>query len=420
MLSSLLVALTMLVGVPATAQAPVPTIERVADIQVHGNTLTSEARILELSGIQTGSPVTHSTVDEVAARLRNAQLFQRVEVLKRYASIADASQIAIVIVVDEGPVRVVVGDGDAPATVERRRGPQWMFLPILTFEDGYGLSYGVQSTIPEPFGKGSRVSFPVTWGGEKRAAMELEAPLGAGPVTRIRAGVGLSRRENPYFDEPDDRGRVWGRVERDIRGSLRLGATGAFERVAFLGEHETFLQTGVDAVIDTRLDPFLPRHAVYARAAWDALRFDRAPDANRLTLDASGYLGFVGQSIVVLRGQRVDASRPLPLALRPLLGGGAVLRGFDAGSAIGDTLVTASGELRVPLTSPLSIGKVGVSALLDVGSVYDEGGHVSAQRFERGVGVGVWLSATFVRASVHITHGLGGSTRALCGLTASF
>lgn len=394
--------------------------ERVADIQIHGNTLTADARIRELAGIEVGSPVTPSLPDDVASRLRNARLFQHVEVLKRFASIADPSQVAIVIVVDEGPVRIVDPGGGGQVRVEKRRGPPLMFLPILSVEDGYGVSYGLQTSIPEPFGAGSRVSFPLTWGGERRAGVEMERPTTRGPLSRILAGGEVTRRTNPFFEEHDVRQRAWVRIERDLGRSLRVGATGAFERISFMGDHGRYVQTGVDAVLDTRVDPFLPRNAVYGRATWDRLRFDHTPDASRSELEARGYLGAIGQSVVVLRGLRQDSSEALPPPMRPLLGGAANLRGLRAGSALGDTLVAMSAEWRVPLTSPLSIGKIGVSAFVDMATVYDKGSHLRDHDFDRGAGVGVWLSAALLHANISIAHGVGGSTRAHVGLSATF
>src|ERR1700749_1187225 len=86
-------------------QAP-SAAEVVAQIQVRGNVATSDADIRQLAGIEVGMPVAADVVDAVTARLRAAKRFERVEVLKRYASISDPTQVVIVIVVDEGPVSI--------------------------------------------------------------------------------------------------------------------------------------------------------------------------------------------------------------------------------------------------------------------------------------------------------------------------
>ena len=61
------------------------------------------------------------------------------------------------------------------------------------------------------------------------------------------------------------------------------------------------------------------------------------------------------------------------------------LRGFEAGTAVGDTLVAGSVEVRTPLTSPIRIAKFGVNAFVDVGTVYDTGSRLADQTFRRGL-----------------------------------
>src|SRR5207247_7437812 len=136
------------------------------------------------------------------------------------------------------------------------------------------------------------------------------------------------------------------RAEREIVRSVRVGATAGWQHVSFLGTDDSFGHAGVDAVLDTRLDPMLARNAIYARAAWDHLSFRGSDSNNRSELEARGYIGLVGQTVLVLRLLRADASRPLPAYLQPILGGLANVRGFKAGTAVGDTLVASSAELR--------------------------------------------------------------------------
>jgi outer membrane protein assembly factor BamA len=406
----------LVLAILAGGQAPV---ERIASIQVHGNVITPDAEIVRLAGVQFGMPVDADLLASAANRLRETGRFERVEVLKRFASIADPSQIALVIIVDEGPVAMTRNGETGGVEIVRRRGPRLMYLPILGFEDGYGFSYGIRTTLPDAIGEGSRLSVPLTWGGEKRAAIELEQPLG-GPVSRLQAGAGFVRRTNPYFDRDDSRRRLWARVERDLSPALRVGVSGSVDRVSFAGSHDRMWRLGADVVLDTRLDPMLARNAVYARAAWDRLMFGQAADAHRTDLEARGYLGLPGQAVVVGRVLRQDSNRPLPDYERPLLGGLHSLRGFGAGSMVGDTLVSASMELRLPLTSPLSVGKFGVSAFVDAAAIYDKGARLYSQPFERGVGGGLWMAATVFRLNAYLAHGLGGSTRAQFDTTVLF
>ena len=394
--------------------------EVVHDIRIHGNVATSDDEIRRLAGVDVGMPLAADTVEIVTNRLRATKKFEKVEVLKRFASIADPSQIVLVIIVDEGPVKIErTGDESAPVRVVRTRGPRLMFLPIITAEDGYGLIYGARFGVPDPIGKDSRLSFPLTWGGDKRAAAEVEKDFHGG-LTRLSGGAAINRREHPFYEQDEDRGRVWVRGEREIVRAFRVGATGGWQHVSFLGTDDNFTHAGVDAVVDTRRDPMLARNAVFGRAALEHLDSHDSGGNDRSELEARGYIGLIGQSVLVLRALRDDASRPLPLYLQPMLGGLANLRGFKAGTAVGDTLVASSAELRVPLNSPLEIAKIGVSAYFDAGTVYDKGERLSDQTFRKGFGGSVWVSAAFIRFNLAVAHGIGSSTRVHFGGSLAF
>ena len=422
-----MLAVLLLIGAAGLAQAPsdpaaaVQPIEVIAELRVHGNAVVSTEDVVNLTGVSVGAPFQPGTASEIAERLRASGRFRSVEVLKRFASIADPSRIAVVIVVDEGPVRIVwdPDSGSAPRTV-RRRGPPLMFLPVLDGEDGYGLTYGVRFAIPNVAGSRSRLAFPLTWGGDKRAAAQLEKDFSRGPFDRLEAGVSASRREHPFHEQNDDRFRVWARAERDLTAQVSTGATIASGRVSFLEVDRRFLQTGVDVTFDNRVDPMLARNAVYARAGWNRFRFGESEVFHQHDLDVRGHAGLIGQSVLVARAYRSGADRQLPLFLQPILGGIDNLRGFRAGTAVGDTLVAGSLELRVPITSPLNIGKLGLNVFFDAATVYDRYERLADQRFEKGVGAGVWVSAAFFRLNVAVARGIGSGTRAHFGTTLSF
>ena len=410
----------------------------VAGIQVQGNTATTDEEVRRLADVRIGMPVDDTTIEAVAARLRAAKRFERVEVLKRFASIADPSQIMLVIIVDEGPVQIVMtGDPDHPTRVARKRLPNLLVLPILDKEDGRGLTYGARLTLPDPnwMGKRSRVTFPLTWGGSKRAGIDLEKRLDGGLLDRVTAGGSISRRTNLAFQQDDDRARLYVRGEREFTRTLRLGAATAWQHASFEGVADRFTQVGGDVIVDTRVDPILARNAVYARAAWEHLRFGDGTrvtpsqtgsyagyrgSANRTELDGRGYLGVIGQAVLAGRVQRVDSDRPLPPYLQPQLGGLSTLRGFRAGSEVGDTMVAMSAELIVPLTSPLKIGKMGVSAFIDRGTVYNKGERFSDQTLKEGYGGSVWFAATVFRLNIAVAHGRGASTRVHIGGNVTF
>ena len=416
MLPALLLAMALTGGAPDDAGQG----EVIADIRIQGNLLTSDEEVRRIAGVDIGVALAVTTIEEAGARLRAAKRFERVEVLKRFASIADPTRIALVIIVDEGPVHIVkTGDPTRPTRVVRNRGPGLLFLPLLDSEDGYGLTYGVRVTWPNPLGARSRLSVPMTWGGSKRVAVEIDQTIGRGPLSRAQAGASIGHRDNPYFDEDDGRARVWVRGERNIGRVVRAGATGGWQRVAFAGSRESFPFVGADVAIDTRLDPALPRNAVYARASWERLGFSGRP-THRHLVEGRGYLGLIGQNTLVVRAVREDANQPLPPAFQPLLGGMANLRGFRAGTDAGDTLVAGSIEFVAPLTSPLHIGKLGVSVFGDAGTVYDSGQRLADEPFKQSYGGSVWFSAAFLRLTLAVARGVGASTRVHLGGGVSF
>lgn len=393
--------------------AQTPAREVIAEVRVHGNQVVPDVEVLRLAGVVIGAPFTDTTIAEITARLRDSRKFESVEVLKRFASIEDPSRIVVVIIASEGPVRVTDSllPGGNPQVVQRGVWRNLMFIPILDLEDGYGVTFGARIAYPHPIGPRSRLSSPLTWGGMKRAGVELDRTFTRGPFSRIEFGAGVQRRRNPAYDEDDDRRRVWARAER-ATGPFRMGATVNWQRVAFGAIKEDMRSLALDGAIDTRLDPVLPRNAVFVSASIERFYFSSgAPALNRTRVDARAYIGFIGQQVLVVRGLREAACRPEPIYLRSLLGGWSNLRGFETGFLTGDTLVAASVEWRAPITSPLSVGKLGISLFADWGTAYDKGQRFSDQTLHQGLGGSLWFSVAAFRLSVGVAHGRDAGTR---------
>jgi outer membrane protein assembly factor BamA len=409
-------ALLLFTALAAAPSAAVQQPEILADVRVHGNVLTPDDEIKRLAGITAGSPVTPETAADVTARLRDTGRFKRVEVLKRFASIADPTLVVLVIVVDEGAVAIQTFDDAAtPPRVVKRRWPNMLIFPILDAEDGYGVRYGVQFGLAGRLGANSRLSFPLTWGGEKKAGAEFDKIFASGPIGRVTGGAAVVQRTNPFAEQADTRRRVWLRAERPLASIIRLGAGAGRQHVSFAGTDDRFTHAGADIALDTRRDPVLPRNAVDIRAGIERLTFASIGSATRTEIDARGYVGLIGQNVIAVRALRQTSNRPLPLYARPLLGGMANLRGFPAGAAAGDTLVAGSIEALVPLTSPLSIGRFGVSAFVDAGTVYPHGERFADHPLKKGVGGTVWFSAAFIRLGLAVARGVGATTRVHVG-----
>jgi outer membrane protein assembly factor BamA len=410
----MLTTVMLVLQVAAAAEVPAPAQganERVVATQVHGNVVTTSDDVLKLAGIIIGMPVTDDALWEAQEKLVASGLFESVEIRKRYASLDDSTQVLLVVVVDEGDIRLErTDDPDNPVRAVRRTGPRLMLLPIFEVEYAYGLTYGARVTFPEAVGEGSQLSVPLSWGGYKQAAVELARVFGRDNVTRLAGGGLLEQRENPFFDEDDTRQRLWARVDRGVWRHLWAGTHVAWENAEMGDADDRLTYVGVDATFDGRRDPYLARDALFGHVAWERVFVDDGDTTDRTRLEGRGYLGLFWQSTLVARALKEDADGGLPPYLLPVLGGGDNLRGFPAGTAVGDTLVAGTLEWRVPVTSPLGIGRVGLSAFVDAGTVYAEGEELGDQSFRYGVGGGVWFSMPLIRLTMSVAHGIDGPT----------
>ncbi len=424
------VAAVCLGGAPAIAQAP----ETIAEIRVHGNHTTPDTDILALAALATGEPATDARLAEAEGRLRASGRFAGVEVRRRNRSIADPSEILVILLVDEHDA--VGGDNLVPGPAARMLSAG-MLLPIVGYADGYGLTYGARVSFIEPLGPGTRVSVPATWGGERRAAVEVERRFGrraidppargavptedtsSGANVLVRGSASLSRRVNPHYDVPDARREFTAHVERPLRPWLRAGASGRVARVDFAETQAWHQAAGVQLTFDTRGDPSFPRNAVHATLGVDRIHF-AGGSAARASADFHGYAGIGGSAVLALRAAAARAGAPLPPPEEMLLGGSTTLRGYRAGHRAGDGLALLSAEVRMPLTSPLNVGRFGVKAFVDAGTTWDAGARLADQRFDRGIGAGVYFGAAVVTANVDVAWPETGKPRVHVAVGVSF
>ena len=392
-------ALALLLSGPNVASAqPSPGV--VAEVRVHGNHTTPDADVLAIVGEVIGKPATDSLVAEVATRLDKSGRFDGVEVRKRFRSIDNPDDILLMVVVDEVPG---ITEDDLTPSPWKKLTSSGMFLPILRSEDGYGFTYGGRVSFVDRLGPRSRISFPISWGGERQARAQLERTFTGGPISRIAAEAGIGRRENPHFEIADTRTSFHGRAESAVQRWLRLGAGGGTDDVKFGALRDRLVRWGGDLTIDTRVDPAFPRNAVHATFGLERLSFD-AGQANRRTADARGYVGLLGQTVLAVRALSLTASAPLPEYEQGLLGGAATIRGYDAGYRAGDNIAALSAELRVPLTTPLSVGRFGIKAFVDAGTAYAHGEKLGDQRLDRGYGGGAYLHLTILSLSLDVAR----------------
>jgi outer membrane protein assembly factor BamA len=392
----------------------------VGEVRVHGNHTTPDADILGIVGDVVGKPATDQLIAEIEIRLERSGRFDGVEVRKRFRSIENPDDILLMVVVDEFPGidELDIMRGKVPSPIGRF----WssgMFMPILYSEDGYGFTYGGRASFVDRLGPRSRVSVPLTWGGERQARVQVERSFQSGPIERIAGEYGIGRRENPHYEIPDRRVSLRARVESAPVRWLRFGAGGRRDDVLFGSVEDTVSRFGGEVTLDTRVDPAFPRNAIHATFGVDRVGFD-AGRANQKRVDVRGYVGLFGQTVLAVRGMSVTTDTPLPLYEHNLLGGAANLRGYDAGHKAGDNLAAASAELRIPLTSPLNVGRFGVKAFVDWGAIYGVGQKLSDQTFDRGIGGGAYLHLTVVSLSLDVARSLTGKTRFHFGLGVTF
>lgn len=406
------VIIVLFVVFPLVAQAQ----ETIAEIRVHGNHTTPDADVIGLSGLKPGDPATDARLAEAEQALRKSNRFDDVELRKRFRSIDNPADILIMIVIDE---RAGVSADDLTPGFGARVRSSMVWWPIFNYADGYGFTYGIRPAFTDPIGQDSRLSFPFSWGGERRAGVELERSFND---QRTRAGVAfwVNRRVNPFFDVPDVRQQVRFEADHAIVPWMRVGGSASIAQVEFGDSYDAGLVVGGPHVtFDTRIDPLFPRNAIYTRIGWEAVSFETG-SAGRWTTDARGYVGIGPRTVVALRGQLERSDGPLPEPEQSLLGGWDSLRGYRTGYRAGDSMAAVSAEVRVPLNSPLRVSKLGVKAFIDAGTVWNSGTSLGDQPFERGIGGGVFLGAAVMKLDLDIAWPEDGKPRVHFAMGISF
>lgn len=392
-------------------------VEHIGAIRVHGNHTTPDADVLRLAAVEPGQPFTAETLDGIRKRLENSGRFRSVDVRKRYDSLTDLSAVLIVIVVEEQAGIALDVPNPGPLRTLRAN---TMWMPILRSDDGYGLTYGARVSVVDVLGRRTRVSAPFSWGGERRAAVEIERRFERGPFTRLTGTGGITRREHPTLDIGDRRTGVTLRAERAMARWLQVAGTGGVSDVRFGVVDDRLKAVGGELVVDTRRDPAFPRNAVYAAVGLQRLWFDTSPDTARFTADVRGFLGLFGQTVLALRAQHVRAADPLPVFEQALLGGDSTLRGFRLGYRSGDRLLAGSAEVRLPLSTPRHLTRMGVAVFADTGTVYGARDPLDGATWDTGVGAGLFLQAPLVGVRLDVARGLGSGTRVHFSLGTTF
>jgi outer membrane protein assembly factor BamA len=392
------------------AQSPPPAAspEVVGEVRIHGNYRTPDAQVLSLAGVAIGRPLEANGLEAVATRLRRSGRFEAVEVRKLGRSLDDPSDVALIIIVREVPGADALGNLPGPFA---RLGRSLMALPVLDYVDGYGLTLGGRLSFVNVLGRDGMVSVPLTWGGTKRAAIEIDKRVLGAPISRVQVSAFVSSRDNPHFDVGDRRSGVALEVSRSFRTIVTAGARAGWASVTFGAARDRVATYGVHLAADTRSNPAFPRNAILAEADWTRLDSRRQAPVNRFQSGFRGYVGLPWTAVLAVGGTFESADGPEPDFEKALLGGADNLRGFRAGSFAGDNLLAASIELRVPTTSPMRFGQSGIVVFGDAGSAWNHGEHRRDAPVERGYGAGWYLVAPFVRVNIDLGYGVGKGAR---------
>ena len=382
--------------------------ETVAEVRVHGNATLNDATVIQLAGVTVGQPLDAGSVAAIEKRLKDSGRFDEVRVQKRYRTLA-MDEVSLVLVVHERPGLSATG---APPSVVRQLRQRLMFFPIFHYDDGYGWTYGARTSVVDVAGKGTRLSVPLSWGGTRRAAVEVDRTFRSGPLTRLSGSFGIAQRENPRYSIDDRRTEVEARAERRLFNRLTLGAEAGRTRISFSPVRESFWTTGADITLDTRNDPAYPSDAILASAGWSRLNAigvtsfgSSGASIDRYRLDARGYKRLFGQNVLAVRVAYDTASAPLPAYEQWLLGGSS-LRGTRSGDFAGDTRLLWSAEVRVPFSSPLSAGRTGFSVFTDGGAVAPYRARIFDQPRYRSVGAGLWLTVKVFSLNLDVARSL--------------
>ncbi|HUU32523.1 MAG TPA: hypothetical protein VMW48_00605 [Vicinamibacterales bacterium] len=389
-----------MVGLAAVAAAQ-PVDPPIVEIQAHGNYVTPDVEVVTLSGLHVGEASSEAALAAARRRLEASGRFAAADVQKLSRSIDDPNDVVVMLFVEELPG--ASADVPRPGWLKQTAaGLQW--LPVLRYDEGYGLTYGLQPAVADLVGANSRVSLPLTWGGERRAAIDVSRSFDGPIVSRVTASAGIRRTEHPAFDVIERRTGGGARLERQFGSNLRVGAAASRERVRFGDERAEVTAYTADLTLDTRLDPSFPRNAAWGRAELGRLNV-AAGVRRRHRVDGHVALGLPAGSALTLSAFQLSSDGALPGYEQAMIGGGPSLRGYRVGYRVSDNAAGASASWALPLGSPLNVARTGVRLFADWAGVYQAGTNWQAAAYDRGLGAGWFAHAPGFTLGLDVARG---------------
>ena len=230
----------------------------IVEIRIHGNHSTPDADVLALTGLAVGQPASDEVLEAARARVEASGRFEAVTVRRLERSIDTPNDFMVLVEVTERPG--VSPEDLTPGWITRLTSER-LWVPVLRYDEGYGMTYGLQTALDGAFGGTSQLTVPATWGGERRIGLEGTRSFEGRGLSRVQAGADLRRTEHPAFDLVEERARVFGRLEGALTSTTRVGLEAARDRVRFDGAKDDVTRLTADLMVDTRVDPAFPRNA---------------------------------------------------------------------------------------------------------------------------------------------------------------
>lgn len=367
----------------------------VTEIRFHGNHSVPDTEMASEIGIAVGDDYIDADKDRIEAAMMATDRFEWVDVRSRYRSFSSDGPVALIIVVKEKP----------PAK------KKFMFFPILSITDEYGLTFGGRVTTLDLLGLNERLTFPATLGGLKQASGEASFFLNRPVVDEFVFGGGIAQWENPHYKIEDTRTRFSSEVRKQV-GRFHYALHGGWTNARFGPLDDSMLNYGFALTLDGRQEKLLPRDTGFVQFGLNRTHtLDNGPAYNQYTLDLRGFKGLPRRAVLATQVKYTGSSDPLPPYMKPYLGGAATLRGWETGAFVGDNRLISSLEVRIPFNSSLSLHKAGMDLFFDLGTVYDHGQSLSKAKFEKGVGSGLFLFVFGLGFKVELAHNLKGNWR---------
>ena len=156
----------------------------IVELRVHGNHSTPSEDILSLSGLAVGQPATAEALESARAKVEASGRFASVDVRRLERSLDVPDDIMVMVLVEE---RAGVSPEHLTPDWIARVASNRMWVPVVRYDEGYGLTYGLHTALDGAFGGTSQLALPATWARKVLATSHVAiiSAAMAGPMKRL-------------------------------------------------------------------------------------------------------------------------------------------------------------------------------------------------------------------------------------------